>query len=231
MVSSSVIGDEGCVNVVAMSRTLLRTTRRLSGVGIHSGLPSSIEIRPFDREGIWFASASDPSKVTRAKYDNVRSTTLRTELADGFGTIEHLTAALWGMRVTNALCVTFSESREMPILDGSSALFVDALQEAGFCTIPEMKSEFLVVKQAMQVNDNKGGFARLAPAINSETRCLALDVRIEFGGCSETLRYEHDWTKTRMYYFQRNHSASENFRNGGGHRANASSRPGAWWIL
>ncbi len=68
----------------------------------------------------------------KADVDNVietnRSTTIEANGAR-IGTIEHLMASLMGMQIDNALIEINGE--EVPILDGSSQVFIDHLSKAG----------------------------------------------------------------------------------------------------
>jgi len=106
----------------------------ISGAGIHTGQSVTINIKPAEPgTGINFQRVDLPGKpVVKADVDNVietnRSTTIEANGAR-IGTIEHLMAALMGMQVDNALIEINGE--EVPILDGSSQVFIDHLAKAG----------------------------------------------------------------------------------------------------
>ena len=65
--------------------------------------------------------------------------TLCTVLGDGNGasvaTVEHLLAALRGLGVDNALIEI--DSSEVPIMDGSAARFVEAIDEVGLAELDD----------------------------------------------------------------------------------------------
>ncbi len=106
----------------------------ISGAGIHTGQSVTMHIKPAAvNTGINFQRTDLPGKpVVKADVDNVietnRSTTIESNGAR-VGTIEHLMAALTGMLIDNA--VIEIDGEEVPILDGSSQLFIENLSKAG----------------------------------------------------------------------------------------------------
>src|SRR5665213_1437173 len=106
----------------------------ISGAGIHTGQSVTIVIKPAEAgTGINFQRIDLPGKpVVKADVDNVietnRSTTIEANGAR-IGTIEHLMAALMGMQIDNALIEI--DGDEIPILDGSSQVFIDELSKTG----------------------------------------------------------------------------------------------------
>ncbi len=109
----------------------------LSGIGVHSGKPASITIHPSDEDtGIIFLRTNlpgSPDVEIKANWAAVSATALCTVLGDPKGafvsTVEHLMAALRSLGVDNALIEV--DGPEVPIMDGSSDAFVDALQTVG----------------------------------------------------------------------------------------------------
>src|SRR6185312_6654374 len=106
----------------------------ISGAGIHTGQSVTITLKPAEPgTGINFQRIDLPGKpVVKADVDNVIETNRSTAIeANGarIGTIEHLMAALMGMQIDNALIEI--DGDEVPILDGSSEVFIDHLSEAG----------------------------------------------------------------------------------------------------
>jgi len=112
----------------------LKEAVTISGAGIHTGRFVTIVIKPADpNTGINFQRVDLPGEpVVKADVDNVietnRSTTIEANGAR-IGTIEHLMASLMGMQIDNALIEINGE--EVPILDGSSQVFIDHLSRAG----------------------------------------------------------------------------------------------------
>ena len=106
----------------------------ISGAGIHTGQSVTMHIKPAEpNTGIHFQRIDLPGKpVVKADVDNVietnRSTTIEANGAR-VSTIEHLMAALMGMLIDNVLIEIDGE--EVPILDGSSQLFIEHLSKTG----------------------------------------------------------------------------------------------------
>jgi len=85
--------------------------------------------------GVWFCrvDVSDRDQMIPARHDAVSDTRLCTVLTNPAGvsvsTVEHVMAALAGCGVDNALIDI--DGPEIPIMDGSAQVFVDAIQTAG----------------------------------------------------------------------------------------------------
>jgi UDP-3-O-[3-hydroxymyristoyl] N-acetylglucosamine deacetylase/3-hydroxyacyl-[acyl-carrier-protein] dehydratase len=112
----------------------LAAEAKISGVGIHTGQTVEITLKPAEpNTGIVFKRIDLPgAPVVKADVDNVvdtvRSTTIEANGAR-VSTIEHLMAALVGNLVDNVLIEI--NGGEVPILDGSSAPFVQSIRTAG----------------------------------------------------------------------------------------------------
>ncbi len=109
----------------------------LSGVGVHSGKPVSISLLPADADtGIVFQRsdvAPEHQKDIPAIVSSVGATDLCTVLGEPAGvhvmTVEHLMAALIALHVDNVIVEV--DSAEVPVMDGSSEVFVDAIDQVG----------------------------------------------------------------------------------------------------
>ena len=109
--------------------TLAAETGR-SGIGLHSGADSVVELRPSERPG--FHLSVDGDEPIRLRPDQVLDSPLCTTLVLGerrVATVEHLLAALAGLGVDNVLVEL--NAPEVPIMDGSAGPFVDLIQSAG----------------------------------------------------------------------------------------------------
>ncbi len=118
-------------------QTTLREAVAVSGVGVHSGLPVTLSLHPADDDtGIVFQRVGIDGSIEREIRADVRAVTateFATVLGDASGplcsTAEHLLAALRGLNVDNVLVEI--DGPEVPIMDGSAAPFVEALDQAG----------------------------------------------------------------------------------------------------
>lgn len=163
----------------AARQTTLREQITVSGIGVHSGLPVNLTLNPADADtGIVF-SRTDPDggeREVRADFRAVTATELATVLGDESGvlcsTAEHILAALRGLGVDNALVEI--DGPEVPIMDGSAAPFVAAIDQAGIRTLSTARRYIKVLKP---VSVAKGeSFGELRPAESG----FRLDVEINF---------------------------------------------------
>jgi UDP-3-O-[3-hydroxymyristoyl] N-acetylglucosamine deacetylase len=113
-----------------MMQATLRDTLRFEGIGLHTGEPAAVEIRPAPADaGISFVLGktrvpAEPEYV----IDTSRATVLGRDGA-AVSTTEHLLSALFAMGVSNA--DVHVDGPEIPAGDGSSAEFVAAITECG----------------------------------------------------------------------------------------------------
>lgn len=166
---------------MAHQRTLSNTIE-LSGIGLHSGVEVSLLLEPAEVDhGIVFKrrDVTDKNPLIPALYDFVAETRLGTTIknADGVGvsTIEHLMAAIWGSGIDNALITI--EGPEIPIMDGSSWPFIQALANAG-TSAQEKQRKYIRIKKPVVVRDGQTA-ASVEPLLGEDGSCL-LDVTIDF---------------------------------------------------
>jgi len=117
-------------------QTTLCAQATVTGVGVHSGSPVSLTIGPAPVDAGYIFVRSGPEgrdRKIRATADSVIATEFATVLGDRQGplvsTAEHVLAALRGMGVDNASIEI--DGPEVPIMDGSAAAFVTAIDQAG----------------------------------------------------------------------------------------------------
>jgi UDP-3-O-[3-hydroxymyristoyl] N-acetylglucosamine deacetylase len=118
-------------------QTTLREQVAVAGIGVHSGLPVTLTLHPADDDaGIVFQRVTADGSLAREIRADVRAVTateFATVLGDASGplcsTAEHLLAALRGLNVDNV--VIEIDGPEVPIMDGSAAGFVEAIDQAG----------------------------------------------------------------------------------------------------
>jgi UDP-3-O-[3-hydroxymyristoyl] N-acetylglucosamine deacetylase len=139
----------------------------LSGIGVHSGRPVTLTLNPADDDsGIVFQRVAADGTVEREVRADVRAVTataFATVLGDGEGplcsTAEHLLAALRGLNVDNVAVEI--DGPEVPIMDGSAAPFVDAIDQAGLTT-RALPRRYIEVIKPVRVDKN-GAFGELRP--------------------------------------------------------------------
>ncbi len=153
-----------------MQKTL-KSSVTFKGRGLHSGKPVRMTLRPAPVEfGIWFkrTDITDADPMVPAHWQSAVHTPLCTRLVNDdaveVSTVEHIMAALAGCGVTNALVEL--NGPEVPILDGSSVLFVRRLLAAG---IVEQDAPLRAIKVEKTVEVRAGdSVARLVPSDHLE---------------------------------------------------------------
>ncbi|MBD0414729.1 UDP-3-O-acyl-N-acetylglucosamine deacetylase [Oryzicola mucosus] len=142
-------------------QTTLKSRVTLSGVGVHSGKPVSLTFLPADADtGVVFQTAG---RDLRALVSEVGATDLCTMLGDPAGehvaTVEHLMGALFGLGIDNL--VIEIDGGEVPIMDGSSSHFVEAIDQAGIET-QSVKRRYIRVLKPVRI-ENGASWAEFRP--------------------------------------------------------------------
>jgi len=156
------------------------------GVGLHSGLEVSMTIKPAEpNSGIIFKRIDlKENNIIIPNVFNVSSavfcTTISNENGASVSTIEHLMGALYGLGVDNALIEI--DSQEVPILDGSAKLFVEAISNAG---IQNSDAPIKIIKIEKKIEFNDGN-----KTISLEPSKISLDIDFE-------LKYENELIGTQ----------------------------------
>lgn len=139
-------------------RTLAKEVS-LSGKGLHTGINVTITFKPAPaNHGYKFCRTDLPgAPIIDALAEHVTDTSRGTTLVHNnasVSTIEHVLAALHGMRIDNALIEM--NGPEAPIMGGGSWAFVKAIKEAGITELKEDRVYF-VVKQKIVFSDEEHG--------------------------------------------------------------------------
>jgi UDP-3-O-[3-hydroxymyristoyl] N-acetylglucosamine deacetylase len=150
-------------------QTTLRSQATVTGVGVHSGLPVSLTIGPASVDaGLVFVCGD---REIQATADAVIATEFATVLGDGKGpiaaTVEHVLAALRGMGVDNATIEM--DGPEAPIMDGSAAAFVTAIEQAGIVSQSAPRRFIQILKPVqVAVGDSFGELRPYAAGFRAE---------------------------------------------------------------
>ena len=147
-----------------MKRKTIKNTVEISGIGLHKGEEIKLALKSngqeSDEQGIIFkrVDVAGKNNIVKVDYRNLfdleRGTNIRNEDDVKVHTIEHFLSALSVTGITDIL-VEIS-GNELPILDGSSAGFVEKLLESD---IVELESEIepVVIKEPVIFSDEKAG--------------------------------------------------------------------------
>lgn len=163
---------------IGARQTTLAREILLTGTGVHSGAPVSLTLHPAEADtGLRFLVTKRGRVIAEipASVTNVKNLTLCTVIGDDtgvtVGTVEHLLAALRGLSIDN--CYIEIDSKEVPIMDGSSAEFVEAIDRVGIRELSEPR-KFIKVLKPVRVEEGDC-WGQLEPHTG-----FRLDVEIDF---------------------------------------------------
>ena len=147
-------------------QTTLRDRATVAGIGVHTGLPVTLTLHPADAStGVVFVRCGSDGRPELEIHANARSVTateLATVLGNGSGpgisTIEHVMATLCGLGVDNAIVEL--DGPEAPIMDGSAAPLVEAVDRAGIVTLAAPRRYTKVLKPVRVIKDEAYGELR-----------------------------------------------------------------------
>ena len=151
------------------------------GVGLHSGLEAILTIKPAEpNTGIIFKRIDiKENNIVIPNIFNVSSAVFCTTISNDYkvsvSTIEHLMGALYGMGIDNALIEI--NNQEVPILDGSAKMFVEAISNIGIRN-SETPIKVIKIEKKIEFTDGKKG-------ITIEPSKISLDIDFE-------LKYENE---------------------------------------
>lgn len=185
----------------------------IEGIGVHQGRPARVVLHPAEAgAGITFLRtqlANGRERLIEARSHAVRDTQLCTVIGDDTGatvaTIEHLMAALAGLGIDNVLVEV--DGPEMPILDGSSRLFVEAIDQVGLRTLSAPRKVVKILKpvrvehgqSVVELLPRAGGF-RLDVEIAFDSRVIG---RQAFGIDLDPTAFRRDIAAARTFGFMR----------------------------
>jgi UDP-3-O-[3-hydroxymyristoyl] N-acetylglucosamine deacetylase len=132
-------------------QTTIAASFTLTGIGVHSGREVSITLQPAEAgTGIVFVRQHDDGSTSeyRAVSAHVGNTDLCTVLGTNptrsVATIEHVMAAFYALGLDNV--VVEVDGAEMPIMDGSSEVFIDAIEQVGITNLGVKRRYIRVTK-------------------------------------------------------------------------------------
>ena len=167
-----------------------------SGVGLHSGQPVTMTLRPAPpNTGVVFVNRNGHAGASlTASVEHLVPTELCTAISgNGFQvkTIEHVLAALAGLNVDNVYVEL--DAGEAPVMDGSSAPFVRLIQSAGIVS-QNRHQAYLKITRPLEVVDGSRR-VRIEPCATP---------RISY-----TIQYDHPLIKTQTYSYEHSAKAFE----------------------
>lgn len=165
----------------SQQQTLARPAA-ISGKGLFHGIDAKVRLLPAEAgTGVVFRRTDLAGRPqVHAHVDNVTSATRRTVLASRNGatieTVEHLLAALAGLRVDN--CIVEINAIEVPAMDGSCLPFCEVILEAGLHELSGPR-ETLFIEVPQHVNDRRG--QQWIEVISSHDGTSSVDYHLDYG--------------------------------------------------
>lgn len=155
----------------------LKSAIDITGIGLHTGAQVKLTLNPApENHGYVFERTDlEGNPQVKANLDNVvsteRGTTLEKNGTD-VHTTEHLLAALYALKVDN--CLIQLDGPEIPIMDGSSLPFVEAIEKAGI-EEQSIDREYFTLKENLTFEDTERGTEMLAvPTDGGEYRITVM---------------------------------------------------------
>lgn len=163
----------------------------IEGVGLHTGEFVTITVHPApENHGYRFKRIDlDGQPEVVADLDNVVSTERGTTLEQNGArvyTTEHLLASLYGLEIDNALIEL--NGKEIPILDGSSQPYVEAILNAGIVD-QEADKEYFVLDQNLTFEDTDREVEMLAVPADEFRITVMVDYRSPLLGTQHASMY------------------------------------------
>jgi UDP-3-O-[3-hydroxymyristoyl] N-acetylglucosamine deacetylase len=138
----------------------LKTEIGCTGVALHSGLKTSLTLKPAaENTGIRICRTDllNGAREIIVNWENVVDTRLATTVGNDHGstvsTVEHLAAALAGCEIDNVLIEV--DGPEIPIMDGSSAPFVFLIECAGTVEQSAARKAIKILKPVTVGDENR----------------------------------------------------------------------------
>jgi UDP-3-O-[3-hydroxymyristoyl] N-acetylglucosamine deacetylase len=132
-------------------QTTIANPVQLKGIGVHSGNPASMTFQPAEAgTGIVFSRTLENGTVVEVKAvsANVGNTDLCTVIgrspAHSVATVEHVMAGIYAMGIDNLIVEV--DGPEVPIMDGSSAPFIEAIESVGIVNLGVKRRYIRVIK-------------------------------------------------------------------------------------
>ncbi len=137
-------------------QTTIANPVQLKGIGVHSGNPASMTFQPAEAgTGIVFSRTLESGTVVEVKAvsANVGNTDLCTVIgrspAQSVATVEHVMAGIYAMGIDNLIVEV--DGPEVPIMDGSSAPFIEAIESVGIVNLG-VKRRYIRVTKPVRID-------------------------------------------------------------------------------
>ena len=191
-----------------MKQCTIKATATVKGVGLHTGEVVTLTFRPApENHGYKFQRIDLPdAPIIVADANKVIATNRGTVIKEGnaqISTIEHVLSALIGSGIDNILLEI--DGGEVPILDGSSAIFVQKLLEAGI-EEQEADREYFDITETITFKDEKTGAEYVVMPADEYSLTTMIDFNSvvlgqQFASLNSTPQYQTEIAPARTFAF------------------------------
>jgi UDP-3-O-[3-hydroxymyristoyl] N-acetylglucosamine deacetylase len=177
-----------------LKQTTLRAKTETSGIGLHTGVEVNLALKPAPPNTGYIFVRTDlddfeiPASVEYISHCSYATTLMRKGVM--LSTVEHLLAALRGRGVDNAF--VHIDNIEMPIMDGSSEVFINLINRAGLVE-QDAPRRFLQIRERVEIEQGNRRMS-IEPSERYEIECL--------------IDFPHPFIKTQTYNFTLTNGAS-----------------------
>ncbi|MCZ2101343.1 MAG: bifunctional UDP-3-O-[3-hydroxymyristoyl] N-acetylglucosamine deacetylase/3-hydroxyacyl-ACP dehydratase [Chitinophagales bacterium] len=156
-------------------KNILKKEIEISGIGLHTGAFVNMRLLPSEEgNGIQFVRTDlNPPVVIKADVNFVHTTNRGTTLKVNettISTIEHLLASVHALSIEDLTIEV--DGPEIPILDGSAALFIQKFNEAGLEEKPSDKEHYIVTEPFTFVDPETGSEYAVFPSDHFELNTI-----------------------------------------------------------
>lgn len=193
-----------------MKQQTIKEQFSVKGKGLHTGLEIEATFLPApENHGYKFQRVDlEGQPVIDALAEFVSGTTRGTVLERGdvkVSTVEHALAALYAAGIDN--CLIQLNAPEMPILDGSAAIYCENIEKVGVVE-QNADKDFYIIKQKIEVRDDSTGASIIAlpddkfsvdVMVNFDSKVLAN----QFATLDDLSEFKNEISACRTFVFVR----------------------------
>ena len=196
--------------MINMKQQTIKEQFSVKGKGLHTGLEIEATFLPApENHGYKFQRVDlEGQPVIDALAEFVSGTTRGTVLERGdvkVSTVEHALAALYAAGIDN--CLIQLNAPEMPILDGSAAIYCENIEKVGVVE-QNADKDFYIIKQKIEVRDDSTGASIIAlpddkfsvdVMVNFDSKVLAN----QFATLDDLSEFKNEISACRTFVFVR----------------------------
>jgi UDP-3-0-acyl N-acetylglucosamine deacetylase/beta-hydroxyacyl-[acyl carrier protein] dehydratase FabZ len=191
-----------------MKQSTIQFPVSVSGVGLHTGRQVTLTFKPAEpNHGFRFQRVDLPEQPVipadvKLVYSTNRGTTLKSGEAQ-VSTVEHVLSALVGMGIDNVLLEI--DGPEMPIMNGTSMPFVEALQRAGRVELEAARDYFEITEPISYKDEVTGTELMALPSDHYEvTAMIDFNSKVlgpQFAALNDLSEYNTEIAPCRTFVF------------------------------